>query len=143
MKHEYLIQCKRVILNSKKCSKFIKLTLADRLYLIRLSKRLKKEGNIDNLSFEEFTLLCKHHKTVAVLRVESKYSTSFIDVLQFNTTTLHTILCKIINEIELYKDENKYEDMDSVIHLLQCNRVVLFNTFDEACKILKVKISIE
>ena len=143
MKHEYLIQCKRVILNSKKCSKFIKLTLADRLYLIRLSKRLKKEGNIDNLSFEEFTLLCKHHKKIANLRVESKHSTSFIDVLQFNEHTLHQVLYKIINEIELYNEEDKYNNMESVINLLRVSPVIFFNTFIEICDSLNVKVSIE
>ena len=69
MKHEYLIQCKRIIISGKKSNKFIKLTLADKLHLMRLSRRLKKEGNVDSMSFEEFTLLCKHHKKAAMLRV--------------------------------------------------------------------------
>lgn len=143
MKHEYLIQCKRIIISGKKSNKFIKLTLSDKLYLMRLSRRLKKDGNIDSMSFEEFTLLCKHHKKAAMLRVESAHSTSFIDLLTFDTSTLHVMLYKIINEIELYNEENKYEDIDDVIHLLHCNRVVLFNTFEKACDLLKVKISIE
>ena len=143
MKHEYLIQCKRIVISGKKSNKFIKLTLADKLYLMRLSKRLKKEGNIDSMSFEEFTLLCKYHKKAAILRIESAHSTSFIDLLTFDTTTLHTMLFKLINEIELYNEENKYEDIEDIIYLLQCNRVVLFNTFEEACNLLKVKISIE
>lgn len=143
MKHEYLIQCKRIIINGKKSNKFIKLALADKLYLMRLSKRLKKEGNVDSMSFEEFTLLCKYHKKAAMLRVESAHSTSFIDLLTFDMSTLHTMLFKIINEIELYNEENKYEDIEDIIYLLQCNRVVLFNTFEKACDLLKVKISIE
>ena len=143
MKHEYLIQCKRIIINGKKSKKFINLTLADKLYLMRLSKKLKKEGNINNMSFEEFTLLCKHHKKVAILRVESAHSTSFIDLLTFNTCTLHTLLFKLVHEIELYNEENNYEDIEDIIHLLHCSNVILFNTFEKACDLLKVKILIE
>ena len=143
MKHEYLIQCKRIIVSGKKSNKFIKLSLADKLYLMRLSRRLKKEGNVDSMSFEEFTLLCKYHKKAATLRVETAHSTSFIDLLTFDMSTLHVMLYKIINEIELYNEENKYEDMEDIIYLLQCSRVILFNTFEKACDLLKVKISIE
>ena len=91
MNHDQLIQCKRVIINNKKSHKFIELTLADKMYLILLSKRLKKEKNINSITFEEFALLCKHHKTVANLRVESKYSTTFIDILQFTIINLQTV----------------------------------------------------
>lgn len=143
MNHEQLIQCKRVILNNKKSSKFIKLTLADKMYLILLSKRLKKEKNINGLTFEEFVLLCKHHKTVANIRVESKYSTSFIDILQFNEHTLHSVLYKIINEIELYKEEDNYNNIEDVINLLRINPVILFNTFNEICNKMHIKVSIE
>jgi hypothetical protein len=143
MKHEYLIQCKRIIINGKKSKKFINLTLADKLYLMRLSRKLKKEGNINKMSFEEFTLLCKYHKKVATLRVESAHSTSFIDLLTFNTYTLHTMLFKLVHEIELYNEENNYEDIEDIIHLLHCSDVILFNTFEKACDLLKVKILIE
>ena len=143
MNHNHIIQCKRVILHNKKSSKFVKLTLADRLYLIMISKKLKKERVIDCLTFEEFTLICKQHKKMANLRVESKHSTSFIDILQFNTHTLHDVLYKIINEIELYNEEDKYNNIEDVIYLLRVNPVILFNTFNEICDSLKVKVSIE
>lgn len=143
MNHDQLIQCKRVILNNKKSSRFVKLTLADKLYLIKLSRRIKKDGSIDSITFEEFTLLCKHHRKNSTLRVESKYSTSFINILQFDMHTLHILLYKIINEIELYKDTDKYDNIDSVINLLRINNVVLFNTFNEICDTLNIKVSIE
>lgn len=143
MNHEILIQCKKVILNNKKSQKNIKLKMSDKLYLILLSKRLKKEGNINNITFEEFVLLCKHHKTKANLRVESKYSTCFIDILQFDEYTLHRLLYKIINEIELYKDENKYNNIDNVINLLRVSPVILFETFLDICESMNVKVSIE
>ena len=143
MNHEQLIQCKKVILNNKKSNKFVELTLADKLYLIILSKRLKKENNINNLTFEEFVLLCKHHKTKANLRVESKYSTSFIDILQFNEHTLHSVLYKIINEIELYNEEDNYSNIEDVISLLRINPVILFNTFNDICDQMCIKVSIE
>lgn len=143
MNHEQLIQCKKVILNNKKSNKFIKLTLADKLYLIILSKRLKKENNINNLTFEEFALLCKHHKTKANLRVESKHSTSFIDILQFDEHTLHSVLYKIINEIELYNEEDNYNNIEDVISLLRINPVISFNTFNDICDQMHIKVSIE
>ena len=143
MNHEHLIQCKRVIVNNKKSKKFVDLTLADRMYLIKLSKRIKKEGNLDNLTLEEFMLLFKHHKKSAVLRIESKHSTTFIDVLQFDMHTLHTSLYKIINEIELYKEIDKYNNIDDVINLLRVTNVILFDTYADICKSLDVKIIIE
>ena len=143
MNHEHLIQCKRVIVNNKKSKKFVDLTLADRMYLIKLSKRIKKEGNLDNLTLEEFMLLFKHHKKSAVLRIESKHSTTFIDVLQFNMHTLHTSLYKILHEIELYKETDKYNNIDDVINLLRVTNVILFETYEDICKRLDVKIIIE
>lgn len=143
MNRNHIIQCKRVILNNKKSNKFIKLTLADKLCLILISKKLKREREIDCLTFEEFTLLCKHHKKIANLRVETKHSTSFIDVLQFNEHTLHQVLYKIINEIELYNEEDKYNNIESVTNLLRVSPVIFFNTFNEICDSLDVKVSIE
>lgn len=143
MNHEHLIQCKRVIVNNKKSNKFVDLTLADRMYLIKLSKRIKKEGNLDNLTLEEFMLLFKHHNKKAVLRIETKHSTTFIDVLQFNMHTLHISLYKIINEIELYKETDKYNNIDDVINLLRVTNVILFDTYEDICKSLAVKIIIE
>ena len=142
MKHEHLIQCKRAILNNKKSNKFVRLTLADKMYLIKLTKRLKKEG-IDSLSFEEFTLLGKHHKRTSMLRIESKHSTSFIDLLQFDSHTLHSALFKLINEIELYNDLDKYNNIEDIIYLLQLNIVITFDTFEDICDQLDIKISIE
>jgi DNA-binding Xre family transcriptional regulator len=132
-----------VILNNKKSSRFVKLTLADKLYLIKLSKRIKKDGSIDSITFEEFTLLCKHHRKNSTLRVESKYSTSFINILQFDMHTLHILLYKIINEIELYKETDKYNNIDDVINLLRVTNVILFDTYEDICKSLDVKIIIE
>jgi hypothetical protein len=143
MNHEHLIQCKRVIVNNKKSNKFTSFTLADRMYLIRLSKRIKKEGNLDNLTLEEFILLFKHHNKNAMLRIETKHSTTFIDVLQFDMHTLHTSLYKIINEIELYKETDKYNNIDDVINLLRVTNVILFDTYEDICKSLDVKIIIE
>jgi len=143
MNHEHLIQCKRVIVNNKKSNKFTSFTLADRMYLIRLSKRIKKEGNLDNLTLEEFILLFKHHHKNAMLRIETKHSTTFIDVLQFDMHTLHTSLYKIINEIELYKETDKYNNIDDVINLLRVTNVILFDTYEDICKSLDVKIIIE
>lgn len=142
MNHEYLIQCKRVILNNKKSDKYINLSLADKLYLILLSRRIRKRG-LDNMSFEEFTLLCKHHRKHSTLRVESKYSTNFIDILHFNVNTLYNLINKVLNEIELYNDKDNYKDLENITHLMLINRVILFNLFIDICDKLDIKVSIE
>lgn len=143
MKHKYLIQCKKVIINNKKTNKHIKLTLADKMALYILSKKLKKEKNLENLTFEEFVLLCKHNKTTAMLRLESKYSTVFIDILTFNHFTLHDVIVKSINDIECKNDENNYKNLESIIYYMQVNNVILFDYFEELCEQLKIKIIIE
>lgn len=143
MKREYLIQCKKVIINNKKSNKNIKLTLADKMALYILSKKLKKERNLDDLSFEEFVLLCKHNKTNAVLRLESKYSTMFIDILTFNHLTLYNTIIKAVHDIELKHEEGNYENLDSIINYLNINNVILFEFFTDLCEQLRIKIIIE
>jgi hypothetical protein len=101
MKRTHLLQCKKVIINNKKSNKYIKLSFADKLALYVLTKKLKKEKNLKNLKFEEFVLLCKHNKTNAMLRLESKYSTMFIDLLTFDQFTLRNVLIKIIKTIPI------------------------------------------
>lgn len=143
MNNNHIIQCKRVILNNKKYKGYIHLSLADKLYLRSLSKKLKKEGNINNITFEEFVLLCKHHKKSATLRLESNYSTSFIDILKFDHSTLHLSLNKILDEIKLHHDENKYNNIESIINSMVINNVILFEYFADICNKLDIKIRIE
>lgn len=143
MKHKYLIQCKKIIINNKKYNKYIKFTLADKLSLYVLSKKLKKEKNIDNITFEEFILLCKHNKMKATLRIESKYSTLFVDIISMNSHTLYNTLIKIINDIENHNNEDNYKNIDSILHYLKCTNVILFDCFVDMCETLDIKISIE
>ena len=143
MNNNHIIQCKRVILNNKKYKGYIHLSLADKLYLRSLSKKLKKEGNINNITFEEFVLLCKHHKKSATLRLESNYSTSFIDILKFDHSTLHLSLNKILDEIKLHHDENTDNNIESIINSMVINNVILFEYFADICNKLDIKIRIE
>lgn len=143
MNSDHIIQCKRVILNNKKYKGYVQLSLADKLYLRSLSKKLKKEGNINNITFEEFVLLCKHHKKMATLRLESHYSTSFIDILKFDHNTLHLSIKKVLDEIKLHQDENKYNNIESIINLMAINNVILFEYFTDICDNLEIKIRIE
>jgi hypothetical protein len=143
MKRAHLLQCKKVIINNKKSNKYIKLSFADKLALYVLTKKLKKEKNLKNLKFEEFVLLCKHNKTNAMLRLESKYSTMFIDLLTFDQFTLRNVIIKIINDIESKNEESEYKNLESIIYYIQVNNVILFDYFTEICEQLKVKITIE
>ena len=143
MNNNHIIQCKKVILNNKKYKGYIQLTLADKLYLKSLTKKLKKEGNINNISFEEFVLLCKYHKKIAILRLESNYSTSFIDILKFDHSTLYLSIQKVLDEIKLHHDENKYNNIESIINLMAVSNVILFDYFTDICNDLEIKICIE
>jgi hypothetical protein len=143
MNHNHILQCKRVIVNNPKTTKHIKLTLADKMALYVLSKRLKKENNMESITFEEFVLLCKHHKIKANLRIESKYSTSFIDVLSFNSHTIYNLIVKLVKDIEIHNDEFNYNDLEYIRHYITINNIILFDCFVDICKKLKVKISIE
>lgn len=143
MNQELLRECKRVIMNNKKYKGFVYLTLADKCKLLKLTRKLKKDGNINNITFEEFVLLCKHHKTKAVLRLESKYSTLFVDLLNFNHYTLHITVMKILKEIELHHEDNRYNNLDSIVHSMNLNHVISFDYFKDLCQQLNVKIHIE
>ena len=143
MNHKYLLQCKRVITNNKKSNKYIRLTIADKMALYVLSRRLKKEKNMESLTFEEFVLLCKHNRTKANIRIESGYSTLFVDVLSFDSRTFYNIIVKILYDIEQHNDEDKYKDLDSIRHYIRINNTILFNCFIDLCKKMKVKVSIE
>jgi hypothetical protein len=143
MNNNHIIQCKKVILNNKKYKGYVQLSLADKLYLRSLTKKLKKEGNINNISFEEFVLLCKYHKKTAILRLESNYSTSFIDILKFDHNTLYLSIQKVLDEIKLHHDENKYNNIESIINLMAVSNVILFDYFTDICNDLEIKICIE
>lgn len=143
MNNKYLMQCKKVILNNKKSNKYVPLTLADKLHLSILSKKIKKDGNINNITFEEFVLLCKHHKIHCNLRLESKYSTAFIDVISINQTTFYKLVIKLVNDIKIANDEDKFTNLEDIIYYTRINNVILFNHFVNICKDLNVKVSIE
>lgn len=143
MNSRYITQCKRVILNNKKSNRYVQLTLADKFQLVILSRKIKKEGNINNITFEEFVLLCKHHKTTCNLRIESKYSTTFIDILTIDQTTLYKLVIRILHDIKEAGDEELYPNTDNIKYYTRINNVILFNHFVNICKDLKVKVSIE
>lgn len=143
MNNKYMTQCKKVILNNKKSNRYVQLTIADKIQLIMLSRKIKKYGNINNITFEEFVLLCKHHKTSGELRIESKYSTTFINILTINQTTLYKLVIKLLHDIKTSNEEDLYENLDNIVYYTRINNVILFNHFINICKDLKVKVSIE
>ncbi len=147
MNHKLLIQCKKVILNNKRNkSYYVKQTLADKLYFRRLNSKIKKEGNIDKITFEEFVLLCKHYKITAHLKVDGSYSIKFIHLLDFDCHTLHRIINDELYNIIFHKDTDKYINVNIEMLLQEvklCNDVILFDHFMKLCKLLNIKISIE
>ena len=145
MNKKYIIQCKKAILSSKTIERDIKLSLSDKCQLRRVTKKLRKSMRIEELSFEEFTLLCKHMKKEVVLIIESNYSTRIIKLLDFNINTLRYTLICILHDIEKNNDYDGFIGLD--ISLIKNNIIdkqfVTFNEFIEYCDILNVKVKID
>ena len=49
-----LRQFKKVINNNKKVDEYIKLTLADKLHMRKLSREIRKNHGINEITFEDF-----------------------------------------------------------------------------------------
>ena len=108
MNNNHLIQCKKVILNNKKYNGYIQLTLADKLYLRCLSRKVKKDKGINNITFEEFVLLCKHMKKEVLLVVKDNHCTRIVNLLNFDTNTLRYMMINILRDIE---DKKKFTNI--------------------------------
>ena len=94
-------QCKHAILSNKSVERDIKLSLSDRCQLKRISKKLRHNHmELENLSFEEYVLLCKHMKKEVLLVVKNKHCTRIINLLNFNVNTLRYMMINILREIE-------------------------------------------
>lgn len=146
MKGKILRQCKKVILENNKTERDIKLSLSDKCHMKKLSKKIKEEGNIDGISFEEFVLLCKYYKIKATIRIENGYVTRFYDLLQFDMYSLSHILNKCLSDIVVNNDESKFPQINIVMfysHYIQDNKVILFEQFMILCKKLNIKVNIE
>ena len=146
MKGKILRQCKKVILENNKTERDIKLSLSDKCHMKKLSKKIKEEGNIDGISFEEFVLLCKYYKIKATIRIENGYVTRFYDILRFNMYSLSHILNKCLSDVIMNDDENKFPEISIVMfysHYIQDNKVLLFEQFMILCKKLNIKVNIE
>jgi hypothetical protein len=146
MKGKILRQCKKVILENNKTERDIKLSLSDKCHMKTLSKKIKEEGNIDGISFEEFVLLCKYYKIKATIRIENGYVTRFYDLLQFDMYSLSHILNKCLSDVIMNDDESKFPQISIVMfysHYIQDSKVILFEQFMILCKKLNIKVNIE
>lgn len=145
MNQKIVTQCKKAIIANKKAERDIKLSLSDKYQLKRLTKRLRCELTIDNITFEEFVLLCKSTKLNVVLMVESEYVVRVLDLLDFDIFTLRKTLEGIINDIINNKDEYKYKmiNFHKVKYNISNQEVILFEEFSVWCSKLNVKIKID
>jgi hypothetical protein len=146
MNSRLIQQAKHAILSNKSVERDIKLSLSDKCQLKRISKKLRNNHNeIENLSFEEFVLLCKHMKKETILIVKSKHCTRVVNLLNFNINTLRYMMINILREIEDYNEYDLYKDLD--ISLLKQNYIdkqaILFEDFYDLCKKLNVNIDID
>ena len=146
MKGKILRQCKKVILENNRTERDIKLSLSDKCHMKKLSKKIKEDGNIDGISFEEFVLLCKYYKIKATIKIENGYVTRFYDLLQFDVYSLNHILTKCVSDIINNNDTDKFPQLNIVMfysHFIQENKIILFEQFNTLCKELNIKINIE
>lgn len=145
MNSRILRQCKKSLAYGKKVERDIKLSLSDRCQLRTLTKRMRKDGNIDSISFEEYVLLCKKMKIDSKLIIRTNYSTKINSVLNFNSYTLKQILYQCVNDIIENKDEMYYPkvDFDNVVHMLELSNIILFESFMSYCTSLKIKVEVE
>ena len=145
MNSRILRQCKKSLANGKKVERDIKLSLSDRCQLRTLTKRIRKDGSIDNISFEEYVLLCKKMKIDSKLIIRTNYSTKINSVLNFNSYTLKQILYQCVNDIIENKDEMYYPkvDFDNMVHMLELSNIILFESFMSYCTSLKIKVEVE
>ena len=145
MNSRILRQCKKSLANGKKVERDIKLSLSDRCQLRTLTKRIRKDGSIDSISFEEYVLLCKKMKIDSKLIIRTNYSTKINSVLNFNSYTLKQILYQCVNDIIENKDEMYYPkvDFDNVVHMLELSNIILFESFMSYCTSLKIKVEVE
>lgn len=142
-----LRQFKKVINNNKHVDEYVKLTLADKLHMRKLSREIRKNHGINEITFEDFVLLCKFQKIKATLRVEDRYATRFVNLLHFDVYTLNDIIHNCINDIYEHGDEADYKqvnlDMLKRYMVDYHNNVLLFDKFEVICKKLYIKITIE
>lgn len=141
MNAKILRQCKKVILTNNKTDRDIKLSLSDKCYLRKLSKNIKSNGNIDDITFEEFVLLCKHHKIKATLKIEDGCATRFYDLLNFDNNTLRSIMEKCTNDILANKEQSNIQLIYN--YYTKNNNVILFEDFMNFCNRSKIKVNIE
>lgn len=147
MNGKFVIQIKKVINSNKRVDECVKLTLADKLHMRKLSKSIRTNHGINHITFEDFVLLCKFQKIKAHLRVEDNYATRFINLLHFNIYSLNDVIHNCISDIYEHGDEDKYKhvgiDMLKKFMIEYNNKVILFEEFEIMCKKLGIKISIE
>ena len=142
-----LRQFKKVINNNKRVDEYVKLTLADKLYMRKLSRHIRKNHGINEITFEDFVLICKFQKIKATMRLEDRYATKFINLLHFNQYTLNDILYKCIDDIYEHGDVEDYKNNDLALMKKQLieynNHVITFDKFEIICKRLGIRINIE
>ena len=146
MNDKLIIQCKKALIFNKTVERDIKLSLSDKCQLKRISKKLRHNNmELENLSFEEFVLLCKHMKKEVLLDVKDNYATRIINLLNFNMGTLRYMIINMLHDIEDKNDYNKYPNINvTTLKNVYINRqVVLFEEFVFICKKLNATINID
>ncbi len=146
MNSRLIQQCKHAMLSNKSVERDIRLSLSDKCQLKRISKKLRNNPmELENLSFEEFVLLCKHMKKEVLLVVKDNHCTRIVNLLNFNTNTLRYMMINILRDIEDKNEYCLYEDIDiTKLKLAYIDKpFVLFEDFHVLCNKLNVTINID
>lgn len=146
MNSRLILQCKRAIMSNKTVERDIRLSLSDKCQLKRITKKLRYNHlELENLSFEEYVLLCKHTKKEVLLVVKNDYCTRIVNLLKFNVNTLRYMMINILHDIEDNNDYDIYPDIDiTELKLIFIDRkVLLFEEFYELCDKLNTTINVD
>ena len=145
MNNRTLIQCKRAIITNKSVDGKVKLSLFEKQKLRNLTKELRSNNIMDNLSFEEFVLLYKLFGLNVLLNIKSEYRTKIINLLHFSDEALKVTLLKSIEDILLNEDSNKFPNIDlvKVYDNINNRNNILFEEFELWCEKLNIIIKID
>ena len=145
MSPKILNQIKRVIMANKTVERDISLSLSQKRQLKKLSKRIRNNKGIDDITFDEFILICKYTKLKAELIIYNGHVTRIVDILSFNELTLKNILNNIIRDIIVYNEMYKYPTIQ--FNLVRCSLAriysISFEEFTAWCDKLNINIRIE
>lgn len=144
MNNMILAQCKKAILTNRTTNKENRLSIYEKQKLKKLTKTIRKNNNLNNITFEDFVLLYKSTNLDVMLTIKTVYKTKLISLSQFNNETLKIILLKSIGEILRNGDYGDYDiELGSVYNNISDRNFILFEEFEMWCEKLNITLKVD